>query len=82
MNDKINEAYFDLFTRAVEYCFNPLKPSELKSKAITRRILNTRRKFISEDKIVKIWLDCTSNFEYKKLVQAYKDFEKKYILFI
>ena len=55
-----SRGYFELVCRAVEACFLPPNQKSFNSQIEAREI------FI-ESKLLKLWCDCSDNFEYNRL---------------
>lgn len=64
MNNKILMAHFNLVAFAIEDCFK--KPKNCQTAHDFRMVKEARIKF-ANSQLVKMWCDCSENFEYEKL---------------
>jgi len=64
--NKIKEAYFNLFLEAIKECFKPFTYREYISEERMITIKRRRMDFANGDG-VKLWCDASDNFEYNKL---------------
>jgi len=64
MNEKILMAHFNLVAEAIGECFT--KPKNCQTALDFKRVKETRIKF-ANSQLVKMWCDCSNNFEYEKL---------------
>ena len=60
------EGYFNLVASAAEDCFSPLTKMERDHDFIKIKVKERRVNF-AHSKILKLWCDCSDNFEYDRL---------------
>lgn len=65
---KILDAHFNLVESAIEACFTVSK-NKIKIKE--------RMDFADKSVLLKIWCDCSDNFEYEKLKKLIKEYNLK-----
>lgn len=69
------EGCFNMVASAIENCFVPLKAHE--KTIIHKRDLKERRIKFAKSNLLKIWCDCSNNFEYEKLRQLIINYSEK-----
>lgn len=67
--------HFNLIAEVIKECFKPITFSNTLTYKDIKDIKNIRNKF-ADSQLLKMWCDISDNFEYTRLSNAIKEFNK------
>lgn len=71
----MKDPYFVLVGEVIKTCFLPIKKTRWTNPAVIEREIKIRRAFL-DSPLVKMFCDCSDNFEIGKLKKRFNDFIK------